>query len=76
MKQEDPARELFFRELFTKQGVRKILESACGTGLDLLMFRSLGCQGLGSERARTSCAAHAGRRDSHKCMEENRYATK
>ena len=49
MKVENPAREHFFRNLFTTHGVRKVLDCACGTGHDLIMFKSLGCRVSGSD---------------------------
>jgi ubiquinone/menaquinone biosynthesis C-methylase UbiE len=32
MKAPNPAREHFFRQLFAKHGVSKVLDCACGTG--------------------------------------------
>lgn len=49
MKRKNPAREQFFRQLFTKYGVREVLDCACGTGHDLMMFHSLDCHILGSD---------------------------
>jgi len=43
------ARDAFFRELFADHGVRSILDCACGTGSDLLRFRSLGLDVTGSD---------------------------
>jgi len=49
MKQEDPLRKEFFRNLFSKSGASKVLDCACGTGRDLLMFHSLGLDVFGSD---------------------------
>jgi len=49
MKQENPARQEFFRSLFGKHGVQTLLDCACGTGRDLLMFRSMGLEVFGSD---------------------------
>ena len=43
------ARRDFFRYLFEKHGVSRVLDCACGTGLDLILFHSLGCEVLGSD---------------------------
>lgn len=39
----------FFRKLFDQYGVRSVLDCACGTGTDLLLFHSLGCEVVGSD---------------------------
>jgi len=49
MKRESPVRQEFFRQLFTNHGVAKILDCACGTGRDLLMFQSMGLEVRGSD---------------------------
>lgn len=49
MAQKDPVREEFFRRLFEKYHVTDILDCACGTGLDLIMFHSIGCNVTGSD---------------------------
>jgi glycine/sarcosine N-methyltransferase len=49
MKRENPAREAFFRELFATYGVKTVLDCACGTGWDLVLFHSLGCDVQGSD---------------------------
>lgn len=49
MKGKDRAREVFFRQLFAKHGVGKVLDCACGTGHDLILFHSLDCQVVGSD---------------------------
>jgi glycine/sarcosine N-methyltransferase len=45
----DPAVARFFRRLFSENGVRTVLDCACGTGRHLLLFHSLGCQVWGSD---------------------------
>jgi SAM-dependent methyltransferase len=47
--QHDPAYEAFFRSLFDKYQVHKILDCACGTGHDLHLFKTLGCEVYGSD---------------------------
>ena len=49
MERENPAREQFFRQLFARHGVSRVLDCACGTGRDLLMFHALGCEVFGSD---------------------------
>lgn len=49
MVQKDPVREEFFRHLFEKHQVTDLLDCACGTGLDLIMFHSIGCNVVGSD---------------------------
>jgi glycine/sarcosine N-methyltransferase len=44
-----PNRKAFFRTLFEQRGVRRVLDCACGTGSDLLLFHSLGCAVVGSD---------------------------
>jgi glycine/sarcosine N-methyltransferase len=44
-----PERRAFFEGLFRRNGVRSVLDCACGTGGDLLLFRSLGCDVVGSD---------------------------
>jgi ubiquinone/menaquinone biosynthesis C-methylase UbiE len=39
----------FFHKLFTENGVHSVLDCACGTGRDLLLFHSLGCEVFGSD---------------------------
>ncbi|WP_345977570.1 class I SAM-dependent methyltransferase [Sulfurimonas sp. HSL3-7] len=45
----DPAREVFFKTLFKKNNVSDVLDCACGTGKDLIMFHSLGYSVIGSD---------------------------
>jgi glycine/sarcosine N-methyltransferase len=49
MRSEDPVREEFFRDIFVKHGVRRLLDCACGTGRDLLMFQAMGLDVSGSD---------------------------
>ncbi len=49
MRSTDPARQDFFRVLFRRHEVSSVLDCACGTGMDLLMFQSLGCDVAGSD---------------------------
>jgi glycine/sarcosine N-methyltransferase len=56
MKGENPARERFFRELFAKHGVRRVLDCACGTGSDLVLFRSMGLEVFGSDLSQSMLA--------------------
>jgi ubiquinone/menaquinone biosynthesis C-methylase UbiE len=39
----------FFRELFRNHGVRGVLDCACGTGHDLVLFHGLGLEVVGSD---------------------------
>lgn len=49
MKGQNPGRELFFRKLFESHKVSKVLDCACGTGHDLILFHSFGCDVSGSD---------------------------
>jgi glycine/sarcosine N-methyltransferase len=49
MKAEDPARRAFFEQIFAKHGVTRVLDCACGTGRDLLMFHAMGLEVSGSD---------------------------
>ena len=60
MKKEDPVRREFFRKLFQKHQVKRVLDCACGTGRDLLMFHALGLEVHGSDLS-TSMLAQARR---------------
>jgi glycine/sarcosine N-methyltransferase len=44
-----PGRRAFFERLFVRHHVRRVLDCACGTGDDLLLFRSLGLRVEGSD---------------------------
>jgi len=45
----DSVRAEFFRKLFAQKRVRSVLDCACGTGRDLLLFHSLGLEIYGSD---------------------------
>lgn len=49
MRVSNPAREAFFRDLFARHNLNSVLDCACGTGHDLLLFHSLGCEVHGSD---------------------------
>jgi glycine/sarcosine N-methyltransferase len=46
---ENPERTAFFANLFRSHNVQSVLDCACGTGNDLLLFHRLGCQVSGSD---------------------------
>jgi ubiquinone/menaquinone biosynthesis C-methylase UbiE len=54
MKEKNPAREQFFRKLFVKHNVSKVLDCACGTGQDLIMFHMMGFLVFGSDLSDSS----------------------
>lgn len=56
MERQDPAREQFFRRLFAKHRVRRVLDCACGTGHDLVMLHHLGCEVFGSDLSESMLA--------------------
>ena len=39
----------FFERLFSENQVKRVLDCACGTGHELLIFHSLGCETVGSD---------------------------
>ncbi len=47
--EHDPDTADFFRRLFQKRCVHRVLDCACGTGNDLHLFHSLGCVVIGSD---------------------------
>lgn len=51
MNRENPLRERFFHHLFTKYRVSSVLDCACGTGRDLVLFHSFGFDVRGSDRS-------------------------
>ena len=50
----------FFERLFSENQVKRVLDCACGTGNELLIFHSLGCETVGSDLSE-SMLAHARR---------------
>ena len=54
----DPAARHFFRRLFAENRVARVFDCACGIGRDLILFHSLGCEVVGSDRS-TSMLAKA-----------------
>ena len=47
---EDRSEETgFFEKLFSENRVRRVLDCACGTGNELLIFDALGCDVVGSD---------------------------
>lgn len=49
MNQENPVRREFFRQVFASYGVERVLDCACGTGRDLLLFHEMGLEVAGSD---------------------------
>lgn len=49
MRREGPARRAFFERLFAKYNAGKVLDCACGTGSDLIMFHSMNLETYGSD---------------------------
>ena len=49
MPEHPAAREEFFHQLFARHGVRTVLDCACGTGRDLILFQRMGLQVSGSD---------------------------
>jgi glycine/sarcosine N-methyltransferase len=47
--QQNPDRVEFFRKVFADNHVRSVLDCACGTGRDLILFHSLGLEVFGSD---------------------------
>lgn len=45
----DPHKAKFYRKLFADNRVESVLDCACGTGRDLILFHSLGCEVIGSD---------------------------
>jgi glycine/sarcosine N-methyltransferase len=58
--EHDPVAVDFYRTLFQRYGVRRVLDCACGTGRDLYLFHSLGCEVVGSDIS-AAMLAQAGR---------------
>ena len=49
MKLNNPDRDEFFRNLFEKNKIKFVLDCACGTGHELILFSSFGCDVQGSD---------------------------
>lgn len=49
MHKENPKRKKFFNKIFKENNVKTVLDCACGTGNDLIMFYSLGYEVTGSD---------------------------
>ncbi len=49
MKFKSPDQDEFFRNLFKKHQVKYVLDCACGTGHELILFSSLGCEVQGTD---------------------------
>ena len=49
MRGENPKRAAFFRSLFAEHNVRTLLDCACGTGQDLVLFSEMGFACAGSD---------------------------
>jgi ubiquinone/menaquinone biosynthesis C-methylase UbiE len=56
MVSEDPVRRRFFQRLFADHGVKKVLDCACGTGHDLIMLNSIGCEVFASDLSESMLA--------------------
>lgn len=66
MKGRNPAREQFFRRLFEKHRVSKVLDCACGTGVDLIMFHGMDISVFGSDLSEAMLAqAHRNIAEAH-----------
>jgi glycine/sarcosine N-methyltransferase len=49
MNQENPDRRAFFRQVFDAHGVTRVLDCACGTGRDLMIFHEMGLTVAGAD---------------------------
>ncbi|UCD18215.1 MAG: class I SAM-dependent methyltransferase, partial [Candidatus Zixiibacteriota bacterium] len=49
MSKDDPRRREFFRALIGKYGIKTVLDCACGTGNDLVLWHESGVQIYGSD---------------------------
>ncbi|MHB0859569.1 MAG: class I SAM-dependent methyltransferase [Anaerolineae bacterium] len=45
----EPEMEAFFRRLVAEHRIKRVLDCACGTGHELRLMRSIGCQVVGSD---------------------------
>ena len=46
---KNPERESFFKKIFNEFNIKSVLDCACGTGKDLVLFNSLGLKVTGSD---------------------------
>jgi glycine/sarcosine N-methyltransferase len=49
MKSKNRDRDKFFQNLFEKHDVKNVLDCSCGTGHELILFNSFGCEVQGSD---------------------------
>jgi len=49
MKSKNSDRDKFFQNLFEKHDVQNVLDCSCGTGHELILFNSFGCEVQGSD---------------------------
>ncbi len=56
MVDDDPVRWQFFERLFKKYRVQRVLDCACGTGHDLIMLNSIGCEVFASDLSESMLA--------------------
>ena len=66
MLQQDPDREAFFKRTFERFQARSILDCACGTGNDLLLFHSMGYNVIGSDLSDSMLKVSQRAIDNHK----------
>ena len=52
----NPGRDEFFRRLFADNDVNSVLDCSCGTGRDILLFDSFGCDVYGSDLSESMLA--------------------
>ena len=65
MTQKDPEREAFFGQLFQNHNIVGVLDCAFGTGIDLIMFHSFGCNVVGSDLSNAMlCHARSSKEES------------
>ena len=60
MRRENPERAEFFRQIFAEYGVRTVLDCACGTGQDLVLFSEMGVACTGSDLSEAMLAQARG----------------
>jgi ubiquinone/menaquinone biosynthesis C-methylase UbiE len=67
----DPIYVKFFRTLFHRNRVHSVLDCACGTGHDLHLFYTIGCECVGSDVSRSMLAQ--ARKNLRKCGAKIRF---